>query len=167
MIGNNTMTTKNSSKFASAVAPTLTASKPAKTAVAAPATVGSMTQDDLVALIVRTIQATQALNVAPAPAPVAPATKSTRKAPAVVAVAAPNTKPATASKPADGSSKSAAYIARCGNVDPKVIKGHLATAYRAGQAAQAGRRNAEGTAAYKAGYNASLISNGLPAFYIV
>ena len=159
------MTKKNTaSKFASAVAPTLTASKPAKTAVAAPATVGSMTQDDLVALIVRTIQATQALNVASATAPVAPAAKSTRKAPAVVAVAtkpAPTTKPAPA---ADGSSKSAAYIARCG-IDPKVVKGHLANAYRAGQTAQAGRRTAEGCTAYKAGYNAHLVSVGLPAFY--
>jgi hypothetical protein len=158
---------KNKNSFASSVAPSLTnnASKPAPTVVVAPATIGNMTQDDLVALIVRTIQATQALNVAPAAAPVAPAAKSTRKAPAVVAVAtkpAPTTKPAPA---ADGSSKSAAYIARCG-IDPKVVKGHLHNAYRAGQAAQAGRRTPAGCTAYKTGYNAHLASVGLPPFYI-
>lgn len=154
--------TKKNSNFASIVAPTLVATKPAPTAVVAPMTVGNMTQDDLVALIVRTIQATQALNVTPAAAPVAPAkAPKTRKTPANVPATPVASKPA----PTDGPSKSSTYIARCGNVDPKVIKGHLANAYRAGQAAQAGRRNAEGTAAYKAGYNASLIAVGLPAFY--
>lgn len=158
------MTTKNS-KFASVIAPTLTASKPAPTAVVAPATIGNMTQTDLVALIAQTVAATLAASANPAPAPVAPAkAPKARKAPAIVPV---NTTPvaAKASKPVDGTSKSAAYIARCGNVDPKVVKGHLANAYRAGQAAQAGDRTAIGSGRYKAAYNANLISAGLPAFY--
>jgi hypothetical protein len=119
-----------------------------------------MTQTDLVALIAQTVAATLAASANPAPAPVAPA--KARKAPVVVPVnAAPVA--AKASKPADGTSKSAAYIARCGNVDPKVVKGHLANAYRAGQAVQAGDRTAIGR--YKAAYNATLITAGLPAFY--
>jgi hypothetical protein len=149
------MTKKNTaSKFASSVAPTLTASKPAPTAVVAPATIGNMTQADLVALIAQTVAATLAASATPAKKPAA------AKKPAVV----PATKPAPTAKPADGQSKSAAYIARC-NVDPKVVKGHLANAYRAGQAAQAGDRTAIGSGRYKNAYNATLISAGLPAFY--
>jgi len=154
------MTTKKSS-FAKSVAPTLNAAIKPATAVVAPATIGNMTQADLVSLIAQTVAATLAASATPAPAPTAPAKKpATAKKPAVVAVT-----PVTKSAPkADGSSKSATYIARCG-IDPKVVKGHLANAYRAGQAAQAGRRTAEGCTAYKTGYNAHLVSVGLPAFY--
>jgi hypothetical protein len=145
---------KKSSNFAAVVAPTLTASKPAPTAVVAPATIGNMTQDDLVSLIAKTVAATLVAKATPAKKP------ATAKKPAVVAVA-PVTKPSPA---VEGPSKSAAYIARCG-IDPKVVKGHLANAYRAGKAAQAGRRTAEGCTAYKTSYNATLVAAGLPAFY--
>lgn len=127
--------------FANHVAPTLTAptAEPKFTVMAGGKPV-EMTRAALLALLTS--------SEVPAPA----------SKPAVIK--APTAKPATV----DGQSRSGAYIAASGK-DPKVVREALSVAYRAGQAAQAGRKNNAGSTAYKAAYNASLVAAGFAPFY--
>lgn len=142
------MTTKKNTArktFANHVAPTLTAptAEPKFTVMAGGKPV-EMTRAALLALL--TSSEVPATTTAPASKP--------------AVIKAPTAKPATV----DGQSRSGAYIAASGK-DPKVVREALSVAYRAGQAAQAGRKNKAGSTAYKAAYNASLVAAGFAPFY--